>query len=71
MFLVTGFRPHWQFEDIVWYVSDRVFPVDNASCTLPWVVAEAENAKMPGVHCSAALLRWYENWVPNREKVTE
>jgi len=53
-----------------------VFPGADASCGLSWVVTQVENAGFEvknidvlGVHYSATLLRWYENWVSNKEKV--
>lgn len=55
-----------------------VFPGADASCALSWVVTKAENAGFEvknidvlGVHYSATLLRWYNNWVSNKDKVTE
>lgn len=78
VFQVAGFRPSWQFEDLVWalYVDRWVFPAGDASCPLSWVVTQVENAGFEvknidvlGIHYSATLLRWYRNWVSNKDKV--
>lgn len=55
-----------------------IFPGADASCSLGWVVNQVEaagfevkNIDVLGVHYSATLWRWYDNWVGNREKVVE
>ncbi|GAA6015166.1 hypothetical protein JCM8202_004905 [Rhodotorula sphaerocarpa] len=53
-----------------------VFPGADASCALNWVIGRLEgagfevlNVDVLGVHYSATLHRWYENWIKNKEKV--
>lgn len=53
-----------------------VFPGADASCSLGWHVSRLESAGFEvksidviGVHYSATLYRWYQNWLKNKEKV--
>lgn len=53
-----------------------IFPGADASCSLSWVVSQVEAAgwevksvDVLGVHYSATLYRWYQNWVSNKDKV--
>jgi len=78
VFQVAGIRPHWQYEDLIWglFMNKYVFPGADASCALNWVIGRLENAGFEvtnvdvlGVHYSATLHRWYENWITNKEKV--
>ncbi|KAF9643938.1 sphingolipid C9-methyltransferase [Thelephora ganbajun] len=80
VFQVAGFRLNWQFEDLVWglYMNRWVFPGADASCALSWVITQVEsagfevkNVDVLGVHYSATLLRWYDNWISNKDKVIE
>ncbi|EIW80833.1 sphingolipid C9-methyltransferase [Coniophora puteana RWD-64-598 SS2] len=80
VFQVSGFRPHWQYEDLIWglFMNKYVFPGADASCSLGWVVNQVEAAGFEvksidvlGVHYSATLWRWYKNWVSNKERVLE
>ena len=55
-----------------------VFPGADASCSLGWVINQVESAGFEvksidvlGVHYSATIYRWYQNWVSNKEKVLE
>ncbi|KAG1721196.1 sphingolipid C9-methyltransferase [Suillus paluster] len=77
---VAGFRPSWQYEDLIWglFMNKYVFPGADASCSLGWVVNQVEaagfevkNIDVLGVHYSATIWRWYLNWVNNRQKVEE
>ncbi|EEB87806.1 hypothetical protein MPER_14694, partial [Moniliophthora perniciosa FA553] len=77
---VAGFRERWQFEDLIWglFMNKYIFPGADASCSLGWVVSqlqsagfEVKNIDVLGVHYSATLYRWYENWVSNKDKVIE
>lgn len=52
-----------------------VFPGADASCALNWVVSQLEHANFEiksidvlGVHYSATLHRWYQNWLSNKDK---
>ncbi|KAJ3499964.1 hypothetical protein NLJ89_g9997 [Agrocybe chaxingu] len=78
VFQVSGLRPSWQYEDLVWglFMNKYVFPGADASCSLGWVVGKLESAGFEvksidvlGVHYSATLFRWYKNWLSNKEKV--
>nr|GAT59700.1 sphingolipid C9-methyltransferase [Mycena chlorophos] len=80
VFQVAGFRPGWQFEDLVWglFMNKYVFPGADASASLGWVVNKLEQANFEiksidvlGVHYSATLWRWYLNWLSNKDKVVE
>ncbi|KZT52338.1 S-adenosyl-L-methionine-dependent methyltransferase [Calocera cornea HHB12733] len=75
---VAGFRPRWQFEDLLWgmFMNKYVFPGADASIPLNWVLKELEvvgfevkSVDVLGVHYSATLWRWYKNWLSNEEKV--
>nr|ODN76377.1 sphingolipid C9-methyltransferase [Cryptococcus depauperatus CBS 7841] len=77
VFQVAGIRTCWQFEDLVWglFMNKYVFPGADASCALNWVVSQLEHANFEiksidvlGVHYSATLHRWYQNWLSNKEK---
>ncbi|KAJ2761673.1 hypothetical protein IWQ57_005986 [Coemansia nantahalensis] len=77
---IAGLRGAWQYEDFSWglFMAKYVFPGADASCPLNWVVAQLEGAGFEvrsvdtiGVHYSATLARWYENWLANREKIVE
>ncbi|KAL1411822.1 hypothetical protein Q8F55_002789 [Vanrija albida] len=78
VFQVAGLRKRWQFEDLIWgiYMNKYVFPGADASLNLGWVINALEGAGFEvksvdvlGVHYSATIHRWYENWVANKEKV--
>ncbi|KAK2460012.1 hypothetical protein APHAL10511_008018 [Amanita phalloides] len=77
---VAGIRPSWQYEDLVWglFMNKYIFPGADASCSLGWVINKLEaagfeikNVDVLGVHYSATIYRWYQNWVSNKEKVIE
>ncbi|GAA5840355.1 hypothetical protein JCM9279_002354 [Rhodotorula babjevae] len=78
VFQVAGIRPSWQYEDLNWglFMNKYVFPGADASCALNWVIGRLEgagfevtNVDVIGVHYSATLHRWYENWIKNEDKV--
>ncbi|KAG0657042.1 hypothetical protein C6P46_006704 [Rhodotorula mucilaginosa] len=80
VFQVAGIRPSWQYEDLIWglFMNKYVFPGADASCALNWVIGRLEgagfevlNCDVLGVHYSATLHRWYENWIKNKDKVLE
>ena len=55
-----------------------VFPGADASASLGWVVNhleaagfEVKNVDVLGVHYSATIWHWYNNWVSNKDKVVE
>jgi len=75
---VAGIRPSWQYEDLIWglFMNKYIFPGADASCSLGWVINQLEaagfeikNIDVLGVHYSATIYRWYQNWVSNKEKV--
>jgi cyclopropane fatty-acyl-phospholipid synthase-like methyltransferase len=77
---VAGIRPHWQFEDLIWglFMNKYIFPGADASCSISWVITQLENAGFEvknvdvlGVHYSATIYRWYQNWISNKDKVVE
>lgn len=58
------------------FMNKYVFPGADASCSLGWVINKLEgagfeikNVDVLGVHYSATIYRWYQNWVSNKEKV--
>lgn len=60
------------------FMNKYVFPGADASCALSWVLTQLEAANFEvqsvdvlGVHYSATILRWYENWKANEDKVRE
>jgi len=78
VFQVAGLRPQWQFWDLIWglFMNKYVFPGADASCSLGWVINQLENtgfevrsADVLGVHYSATIQRWLENWISNEQKV--
>lgn len=75
---VAGLRPHWQFWDLIWglFMNKYIFRGADASCSLGWVINKLESAGFEirsadviGVHYSATILRWLENWKRNEDKV--
>ncbi|GAA5983460.1 hypothetical protein JCM10908_000294 [Rhodotorula pacifica] len=80
VFQVAGIRPTWQYEDLIWglFMNKYVFPGADASLAVNWVIHRLEtagfevlNCDVLGVHYSATLHRWYENWIKNKDKVLE
>jgi len=77
---VAGLRPSWQYEDLIWglFMNKYVFPGADASCSLGWVINaveavgfEVKSIDVLGVHYSATLHRWYENWLQNQDNCRE
>jgi cyclopropane fatty-acyl-phospholipid synthase-like methyltransferase len=55
-----------------------IFPGADASCPLYWVMNQFETAGFEvqsvdtiGVHYSATIYRWYQNWLKNKESITK
>lgn len=78
VFQVAGLRPQWQYWDLIWgmFMNRYIFPGADASCNLGWVINKLEDAGFEvrsadvlGVHYSATILRWLENWKSNEDKV--
>lgn len=58
------------------FMNKYIFPGADASCSLGWVINQVEaagfevkNIDVIGVHYSATIWRWYQNWVSNKDKV--
>jgi len=75
---VAGFRPSWQYEDLIWglFMNKYIFPGADASCSLGWVIGKLESAGFEiknidvlGVHYSATIYRWYKNWLSNKDSI--
>lgn len=75
---IAGLRRSWQFEDFQWglFMAKYIFPGADASCPLGWVVNQLEQAGFEchsieniGVHYSATLKRWYDNFKTNEEYI--
>merc|ERR1719487_3220682 len=75
---IAGLRRAWQWEDFVWglFMGKYIFPGADASCPLGWVVSKLEasgfevvNVDTVGVHYSATIQRWYENWIGNEDYI--
>jgi cyclopropane fatty-acyl-phospholipid synthase-like methyltransferase len=75
---VAGLRPQWQFGDLIWglFMNKYIFRGADASLHVGWVITKLEKAGFEvrscdvlGVHYSATISRWLENWYLNEEKV--
>lgn len=58
------------------FMNKYIFPGADASCSVGWVVKQVEAAGFEvkhldvlGVHYSATIWHWYNNWVSNKDKV--
>lgn len=69
-----------KYEDLVWglFMAKYIFPGADASMPLGWVVGQLERAGFEvaqvdnvGVHYSLTIHKWYQNWVANKERVTQ
>lgn len=74
---IAGLRRSWQYEDLIWgmFMYKYIFPGADASCPLNWVINQLEYAgfevkevETVGVHYSATLERWYQNWMKPEHK---
>ncbi|KAG0750448.1 hypothetical protein G6F23_000176 [Rhizopus arrhizus] len=77
---VAGLRATWQYEDFIWglFMAKYIFPGADASTPLYWYIKQLEtagfeihNVDTVGVHYSATLERWYENWMKNKDAMKE
>lgn len=77
---IAGLRRAWQYEDLIWgmFMDRYIFPGADSSCPLGFVTDQLERAgfevhrvENTGVHYSATILKWYENWQKNKEAVVE
>ncbi|TPX42005.1 hypothetical protein SeMB42_g05310 [Synchytrium endobioticum] len=75
---VAGLRRFWQYEDFIWglFMAKYVFPGADASTPLNWYINQCETAGFEvlsvdtvGVHYSATLMRWYVNWLNNKDTI--
>lgn len=78
VFQVAGLRPQWQFWDLIWgiFMNKYIFRGADASLHVGWVITQLEkvgfevrSCDVLGVHYSATIHRWLENWFSNEEKV--
>jgi cyclopropane fatty-acyl-phospholipid synthase-like methyltransferase len=77
---VAGLRATWQYEDFIWglFMARYVFPGADASTPLYWYVSQLEKAGFEvksmdtvGVHYSATIWKWYQNWMKNRDTIID
>jgi cyclopropane fatty-acyl-phospholipid synthase-like methyltransferase len=77
---IAGLRRAFQYEDLVWglFMGKYVFPGADASCPLAWVIHQAEGAgfevhtvETVGIHYSATIKRWYDNWQKNKDYIVK
>ncbi len=75
---IAGLRRPWHYEDLIWglFMGKYIFPGADASCPLGFVVQHAERAGFEihrvencGVHYSATIRKWYENWKKNEQAI--
>ncbi|CAO1622259.1 unnamed protein product [Sympodiomycopsis kandeliae] len=78
VFQVAGLRPQWQFWDLIWgiFMNKYIFRGADASLHVGWVITQLEkvgfevrSCDVLGVHYSATIHRWLENWLSNESKV--
>lgn len=77
---IAGLRRPWQYEDLNWglFMGKYIFPGADASCPLGWVIDQLEaggfevrSEETIGVHYSATIKRWYDNWLTNEAVITK
>jgi len=77
---IAGLRRAWQIEDFNWglFMGKYIFPGADASCPLAWVIDKLEaggfeihTVETIGIHYSATIKRWYDNWLLSEKKITE
>ncbi|CAI2189455.1 7705_t:CDS:2 [Funneliformis geosporum] len=77
---IAGLRRTWQYEDFIWglFMAKYIFPGADASCPLGWVIDKLEvsgfeihSVDTIGVHYSGTIWRWYQNWLKNKDTITE
>uniref|UniRef100_A0A2P2HXW5 sphingolipid C(9)-methyltransferase n=1 Tax=Hirondellea gigas TaxID=1518452 RepID=A0A2P2HXW5_9CRUS len=75
---IAGLRRSWQFEDLNWglFMGKYVFPGADASMPVGWVINQLEengfeihSLENVGIHYSATINHWYDNWQSNREYI--
>lgn len=73
---IAGLRRTWQYEDFMWglFMAKYVFPGADASMPVNWVIEQLERAGFEvastetlGVHYSATIYQWYQNWMKNKD----
>jgi len=76
---IAGLRKAWQYEDLIWglFMGKYIFPGADASCPLNWVITKLEQAGFEihteetiGIHYSATIKRWYDNWLKKKDYIT-
>jgi len=77
---IAGLRRTWQYEDFTWglFMGKYIFPGADASCPLAWVIQQCERAGFEirrthnlGVHYGLTIEKWLNNWVKNKDEVTQ
>ena len=77
---IAGLKAGIHPESLIWglFMSKYIFPGADASMPLSFVVKNLEKAGFEihsveniGIHYSITIDRWYDNWMANRDKVTE
>jgi len=77
---IAGLRRPWKFEDAIWglFMDRYIFPGADASCPLAFNIRQLEDAgfeihrvENTGTHYAITMVKWYENWVSNKDKVIE
>jgi len=60
------------------FMGTYVFPGADASCPLGWVINQLEgtgweirSVETIGIHYSATIKRWYDNWMSNKKKIID
>lgn len=77
---IAGLRRCFQYEDLTWglFMGKYVFPGADASCPLGWVINQLEkggfevhSVETIGIHYSATIKRWYDNWQKNKAYIVK
>eukprot|EP01083_Nonionella_stella_P272464 923945_1 len=76
---MAGVRRGWAWEDIIWilFMGKYVFPGADASTSVSWVLNQLERSgfeihrvENTGAHYARTVEMWHDNWVKNKEAVT-
>ncbi|KAF9917669.1 hypothetical protein BGZ65_012774 [Modicella reniformis] len=60
---IAGLRATWQYEDFIWGLFMAKYQLECAGF-------EVLNVDTIGVHYSATIYRWYQNWMANKDSIT-
>eukprot|EP01083_Nonionella_stella_P163395 537627_1 len=76
---MSGVRRCWGWEDIIWilFMGKYVFPGADASTNVSWLLNQLERSSFEihrventGAHYARTVEMWHDNWVKNKEAVT-